>query len=218
LIVVIQCAASKRSTAGHLQTTDGQPVLFVANPLIAPDQKGLTYRRPDDRTEGGETGRELLLRYNQSPGENALGLLPAYQLYSNDVYHRLVNWFGIEKTFILSAGWGLINASLLTPAYDITFSASADEYKRRRKNDGYNDFKMIPAACEEEVVFLGGKDYLPLFCSLTGALTCRRTAFYNSSSAPNAPGCHLTRFATKTRTNWHYECARELLNNGAARS
>jgi hypothetical protein len=35
MIVVIQCAAGKRSGAGHLMSGDGRPVSFVANPDAA---------------------------------------------------------------------------------------------------------------------------------------------------------------------------------------
>jgi hypothetical protein len=64
---------------------------------------------------------ELLLRYNEAPGENPLGLLRAFKLYLNDIYRRLARHVGIENFLILSAGWGLIPASFLTPDYDITF-------------------------------------------------------------------------------------------------
>jgi hypothetical protein len=33
----------------------------------------------------------------------------------------------------------------------------------RRKGDRYDDFRMFPNDIEGKVVFLGGKDYLPLF-------------------------------------------------------
>jgi len=211
VIVVIQCAASKRVDAGHLRTADGTPVLFVANPELAPHSSSLMYACPDDPSPDGRSWRHNLLRYNEAPGNNPLGLLPAYELYANVMYRRLVARFGIANTFILSAGWGLIGASFLTPAYDITFSASAEDYKRRKKSAHYHDLQMLPEDCREDVVFVGGKDYLPLFCSLTSAMRCQRTVFYNSSSLPDAPGCSLKRFATTTRTNWHYECANELL-------
>jgi hypothetical protein len=63
-----------------------------------------------------------LIDYNENPGSNQLGLYPAFELYKNDIYRKLVDCFGIDKTFILSAGWGLIRASFLTPWYDITFT------------------------------------------------------------------------------------------------
>jgi hypothetical protein len=82
----------------------------------------------------------MLLRYNRKPAGNPLGLYSAWQLYENKAYARLVDQLGIDRVYILSAGWGLIRADFLTPCYDITFSQSADSYKRRRKADRYQDF------------------------------------------------------------------------------
>ena len=69
---------------------------------------------------------------------------------------------------------------------------------------------MLPQQTRDEIVFFGGKDYLPLVCELTGAIKTRKTVFYNSGRVPSAPGCTLRRFDTRTRTNWHYECANAL--------
>jgi hypothetical protein len=66
---------------------------------------------------------------------------------------------------------------------DITFSPSAEGYKRRRKTHRYHDFRMLPDRADEKILFFGGKDYLPLFCSLTAAIKTGRTAFYNSMRA-----------------------------------
>jgi hypothetical protein len=211
MIVVIQCAAGKRREAGHLQTAGGKSVLFVAQPAQAPRHENLVYARPDDDSGDGRSWRQVLVEYNKVPGNNPLRLLPVYELYANDTYGRLVERFGLNNTFILSAGWGLISASFLTPSYDITFSAAADAFKRRKQGEGYRDFQMVPLDTADEVIFLGGKDYLPLFCSLTAGLKGRRTVFYNSSASPSAPGCALRRYFTTTRTNWHYECANKLL-------
>jgi hypothetical protein len=119
---------------------------------------------------------------------------------------------------------GLIGASFLTPAYDITFSARAKQeapWKFRRKGDRYEDLCNLPADTAEPVVFFGGKDYLPLFCKLTGGIRSRRTIFYRASKLPEraskppeAPDCALQRFPTDTRTNWHYECVKEFLEGG----
>ena len=128
---------------------------------VADPSDGLLYERPDDMSDYGWTWREALLRYNQDLSHNPLRLLPAWQLYDNPVYGRLFEKFGVEKFFILSAGWGLIRADFLTPYYDITFSPSADAYKCRRKTDRYEDFCMLPANINEDVLFFGGKDYLP---------------------------------------------------------
>lgn len=210
--VVIQCAARKKPDAGQLCRRDGQPVLFVADPDSAPADVANAYARPDDVSDTGVSWRDQVLDYNDKPGNNSLGLLPAWRLYGNQTYERLVDGYGLESVYILSAGWGLIAADFLTPAYDITFSPSADKYKRRRKRDRYDDLRMLPAYTMEPIVFFGGKDYVPLFCSVTENAKGQRFLFYNSATAPDAPGCTLKRFNTSTRTNWHYECANAFIH------
>lgn len=210
--VVIQCAAGKRSDAGHLRTGGGKPVMFVADPAQAPQAGDLMYARPDDLAEDGRTWRDHLIEYNRAPQNNALKLRPAFELYENPAYGRLAAKFGVNRLFVLSAGWGLIPATFLTPAYDITFSQSADDYKRRRKSDAYRDLCLIPVDSDEPMVFLGGKDYLPLFARLTRGAQGRRIVFYNSMNRPDAPGCVLQKYETATRTNWHYECAKALVD------
>lgn len=211
MIVVIQCAAGKRTDAGRMRRLDGTEVLFVARPGLAPQGQVKASVRPDDDSGDGRSWRQALLGYNMSPGNNPMGLLPAYQLYANETYRLLVDRLGIENAYILSAGWGLLKSSFLTPYYDITFSAAAERYMQRKKDDSYRDLQMLSANVDDEVIFLGGKDYLPFFCSLTSDLRIRRTIFYNSRVPPVAPACALRRFATTTRTNWHYQCARWLL-------
>jgi hypothetical protein len=210
MIVVIQCAARKRPQAGRM-IASGRPVNFVADPRKAPDIPDRIYAHPDDRTEDGTTWRRLVAEYNKDPGNNPLGLYPAFELYQRDVYRRLVDKFDLKNVYILSAGWGLIRADFLTPSYDITFTASAEPYQRRLKTDKYADFQMLPSETEDQVVFLGGKDYLPLFCNLTARICSTPVAFYNSAKSPRAKRCHLKRFETTTRTNWHYECANALI-------
>ena len=211
MIVVIQCAARKSPDAGHLCRRNGKPVLFVADPHSAPADKDYFYSRPDDQSDKGVSWRATLLEYNKNPGNNPLGLLPAWKLYQNPTYGRLVDKIGVRNTYILSAGWGLLAAGFLTPDYDITLSPSADTYKRRRKKDRYDDLRMLPVSTAEPVVFFGGKDYVPLFCSLTERVKGQRVLFYNSAYAPDAPGCTLKRFDTTTRTNWHYGCANAFI-------
>lgn len=211
MIIVIQCAATKRPDAGCLITADGRPVIFVAKPELAPYDGSRAYARPDDLLENGRSWRELLHDYNERPGNNPLVLFPAYQLYQNPVYLRLAEAFGHEKLYILSAGWGLIRATFLTPYYDITFSQRGEGYKRRRKGDQYKDFCMLPPQVDEEIVFLGGKDYIPLFSALTSGIKGKRTVFFNSALPPDAPCCTSKKFPTSHRTNWHYECASFLI-------
>lgn len=214
MIVVIQCAASKAPDAGHLATADGKPVIFVAHPEIAPKHDGF-YARPDDDAGEGRSWREVLLAYNREQLGNVLGLLPAFRLYQNPVYERLVDNLGTENVYILSAGWGLVRSDFLTPYYDITFSPSArgaDAYKRRRKSDEYEDFCMLPEDADDDVLFFGGKDYVQLFCALSRRARGTRKVFHSAAEAPGAPGCIPVKFETRTRTNWHYECANAALD------
>ena len=211
MIVVIQCASSKQRHAGSFVMPNGRKVLFVADPNRAPPDDAIVYAQPDGVSDKGTTWRDVLLDYNLER-DNPLGLLRAWELYDKSVYGSLVASVGMENLYILSAGWGLISGSFLTPDYDITFSQSADAYKRRRKSDRYRDFRMMPEETREPIVFFGGKDYLPLFAALTSCISARKTVFYNSAQVPSMPGCVLKRFETRTRTNWHYECATAFLD------
>lgn len=214
MIVVIQCAARKRHNAGHLRTPDGRPIMFVADPATAPVGDGFMYARPDDPSHAdGKSWRDVLKAYNSHSGQNPHGLLPAWQLYSNRTYEFMAKHesLGFDRLFILSAGWGLISASFLTPKYDITFSKAKNVqfFKRRRRRDSYRDFCMLPSSGLDPIVFLGGKDYIRLFCDLTANAGRDRTVFY-AGSKPTAPGCTLCSFG-KPYTNWHYQCAKALL-------
>ena len=211
MIFVIQCAARKNPDAGYLLKRDGRKVMFVADPGAAPDGATRAYARPDDVSDTGKSWRTILREYNADPGHNPLGLLPAWKLYKNATYELLADHCGPEHFYILSAGWGLIRADFLTPAYDITFSPGAEKYKRRRKKDQYDDFNLLPKETGDDIVFFGGKDYVGLFCALTDGARRTRYLWHNSKSAPKAPGCVLRRFHTKTRTNWHYGCARAFI-------
>ena len=211
LTVVIQCAGTKRPEAGRLVGEDGNPVVFVARPDRAPKTKDVLYQRPDDLAHDGRTWRTHLLDYNRRREGNWLGLLPAWQLYRPPVYRELAETFGLENLFILSAGWGLLAADFLTPHYDIAFSNQADAYKRRSGRSQFADFRMLPDDRDQPIVFLGGKDYIGLFQTLTRDSASKRVIFYNAANAPGAPGCRCVRFATTMRTNWHYRCARALI-------
>ena len=80
MIVVIQCAACKAADAGHLRTQEGRNVMSVANPDLAPPDDECIYARPDDVAETGTSWRTVLRQYNENPGDNPLGLLPAWRL------------------------------------------------------------------------------------------------------------------------------------------
>jgi hypothetical protein len=71
---------------------------------------------------------------------------------------------------------------------------------------------MLPNDTENDLVFFGGKDYLPLFHSLTATNRSKKIVFFNSVHVPNIPGYLFRRFETKTKTNWHYGCAKAYLD------
>jgi len=126
----------------------------------------------------------------------------------------LTQEFGIKQIFILSAGWGLIPADFLTPDYDITFSQAKNvaKYCRRKKSDNYDDMCLLPDD-GDNIIFLGGKDYLPLFCQMTSKLKGEKIVFYNSKSDLNlGPKFNTERFKTARRTNWHYDCVQQLID------
>lgn len=209
--VVVQCAASKTDGAGCFRAPSGRSVAFVAKPEAAAPDAGTIFARPDDPAENsGQSWRDLVTAYQLTRG-NPLGLAPAFKLYANGAYSALADKFGVDNLYILSAGWGLIRADFLTPTYDITFSAAAEAVNRRRARDRYRDFCQADLSATDELVFLGGKDYLALFCALTAKSKGERIVIYNSGTPPAAPGCRTVRYATTTRTNWHYQAAQDLV-------
>jgi hypothetical protein len=126
----------------------------------------------------------------------------------------LVERFGTEKIFILSAGWGIIRSDFLTPDYDITFSSgkNVERYARRNKTDSFSDFCFL-ADDGDEITFLGGKDYLPLFTKLTRDLIGPKVIFFNTKSDLQVgTGFIAKRFETNRQTNWQYECAQMLVD------
>lgn len=219
LKIVIACAGSKYDK-GYLTKEKDEPVYFVAKPEDAPQDPRIScYAHPDDEWTDGITYREKLLIYNKrysKEGFNPDGLQKAYRLYKHKIYRDIVETFGEENIYILSAGWGLIKANFLTPFYNITFSQTAsgeDSYKRRHKDDKYCDFNHLENNSDRPVIFFGGKDYLHFFCRLTKNYGGRKIAFYNSEYINEAKfsGIELKHYNTQTRTNWHYVCAKQAM-------
>ena len=211
--IVIVCAARKEEDrAGCLRQQDGRKVKFVADPDSAPRTESYVYARPDDISDVGVSWTETLRQYNRNPEDNPLGLLPAWELYSNPTYKYLACEHGTERLYILSGAWGLISATFLTPMYDITFSEYAKPYQRRKAEDCYGNFCMLPANTVEPVVFFGGKDYVCFFCSLTKDIKAERYIFHKSRNAPTAPGCQTRKFEPEHQGIWYYECARSFID------
>jgi len=211
MIAVIQAAACRPPDTGHMKTRDGRRVLFVADPDQAPGDPGICHARPDSRSNFCITWRKLVVGYNENPRDNPLGLLPAWQFYRHAIYARLVEQLGANRTYVLSAGWGLIKASFLIPNYDISLSPDVEPFRRRNAADAYDDFCMLPANSEEDLYFFGNEEYVPLFCHLTAAHRGRRIVFYHGANPPTAPGCTLRKFEPGSGRHWHHECAAEML-------
>ncbi len=216
--VVIQCAATKDRNAGTFHTVDGRKVAFVADPALAPPEQGVLYAHPDDPSDQpGLTWRDRVAAENAPGATYPWGLMPAGELYSPRIYRALTARFGVEQVFILSAGWGLVRSDWRLPAYDIAFAASAAPFHRRRGIAGYRDgvAGVLWEPPEPDLVFLGGRAYLPLFEHLTATYGGRRLVFYPQLGpdpvVPNLPGCATQAFVTTQRTNWHYACAAALI-------
>jgi hypothetical protein len=97
VIVIIQCAATKHAEAGRMKSAEGKSVVFVGKPESAPPAHAHSYARPDDLSDAGKSWREALLEYNRTAKNNPLGLYPAYRLYKNQIYERLVDRFGLKN-------------------------------------------------------------------------------------------------------------------------
>ncbi|MGQ0585230.1 MAG: hypothetical protein ACT4O6_25100 [Reyranella sp.] len=221
MIAIIQCAGSKVPRAGHMKTRDGRNVLFVARPADDPVASTHVHARPDDDSDWGGSWREELQRYNRrytQQKDNPCGLLPASKLYKPRIYRDLVAELGEDRVFILSAGWGLVRASFLLPAYDITFSRNTKvpSHKRRRHAErreewkDQNDLLSLPSPLEP-IHFFGGRDYLPLFDELTRNVATPRTVHYFGETSPDLLGCTTKRFESTKSRNWHYDCAADFL-------
>jgi hypothetical protein len=185
---------------------------------------------PDEIMNNGITSWRDYLMNNQ----NDTNIKKAYELYKStktkypniylDLYHKYNTNF-----FILSAGWGLVNSEYRLPKYNITFSNGPNilPKNRRKKKSIYKDFnqfykesKNLLINPEEDIVFIGGKDYLELFYVLTQDLPNRKIIYYKGNFPTNQPlNCQNFIFRNylhskpTTNTNWHYELAYKISNS-----
>lgn len=217
---VIQCASSKDERAPFLRASTGRRLAFVAHPEVAPANEKVEWAHPDHPSDvPGETWRQVVQR-NDASG-NPRALWPAWKLYRPPQYELLVRTFGADRTLILSAGWGLVRADFPLPPYDITFARS-DDWKQRSVRDRFADFNHLRAAPGAPIVFLGGKDYLPLFHALTHPLAAKRIIPFrcapaDTSSAVRREGdVTWIPYRTPRCTNWHYSCVEDICRDPAS--
>ena len=127
------------------------------------------------------------------------------------IYRRLIEEFGWQQVFILSAGWGLVRADFRIPNYDITFSQAKKIplYARRKVKDSFwKNFCQLDMGDGRPLVFFGTVKYISLLVELTQDYAGTKFAFYsatNSNVDLEKAGFKVERFARFT--NWHYECA-----------
>lgn len=221
--IIVQCAGRKDRMAGSFLFS-GKKVKFVSRPEIAALEEAtdFSYFRPDDvNPDSGKTWREMLVEYNAAGG-NLLHLLPAVDLYGNSIYKATKHYAAqiSAELYILSAGWGLVRAEFLLPDYNITFARQSNipKYAIRTASAKFNDFNQVrPAGPEEEVHFFGGKDYLPLFCSLTADLGGRKIIHHHGGLPIKQESFEYLAFTPakpQRKTNWHYECLRRFIERG----
>jgi len=225
--IIIACTNKKRD--GGSFKSNGETVKFVADPNRTPHSNHYIYARPDDESDDGDesdngrTWRMRLHNYNENyknTGENPDNLLPAYKLYKNPIYKKLVDKFCVENVFILSAGWGLIPANYLTPIYDITFSNNGESYSKRKCSDIYKeDSSMLPDN-EEDIIFLGGKDYQKLFRKLCRNYEGEKVIFHyypldsTAQCSKDVDGFELRPYKSSNPRKWYYECAEKICKKG----
>src|SRR5262249_42149796 len=190
---------------------------FVADPdhrdLRRKAQSSVCYQRPDDASDiGFGTWRETLTAYNEGKS-NPLNLLQASDLYEHDVYRRLVTAFDPLDIFILSAGWGLIRSTFLTPYYNITFSnCKGKPWTKRKLNEPWQDFNHLRdtgVLADEEVHFFGGHDYLEFFYALTQPLPATKIIHYKMPE--RREGYTYEAYATPRNQNWHYAPVQDFI-------
>ena len=210
--IVIQCAGRKKESAGRLTKLSGERVLFVAHPDKCSSQANC--HRPDDHADGRDgTWRDYLKIYNQK-GLNPDNLFHAWELYRPPIYKALVEKYGVQDVFILSAGWGLIRSDYLLPYYNITFSNQGEPYSKRRRRDWFRDFNHLEDAgihADEAVYFFGGQDYLPLYLTLTQNIVARKVIYNSRGSDFQLQGYECITY--RSYTNWHYSCAQAFIDD-----
>ena len=220
--IVIPCAAGKVPVEcgdfnGFMRDSKHRSLIFVGDPKEAPNNGGLRYVSPDCNYKSNETFRNKLCSYNdkfKSRGYNPDNLLPAYKLYENSIYRELVESeiFGMDRVYILSAGWGIVKANFLLPMYDITFSSGRGNYNWQSRRIDFSKFYRLDDTCNETVEFIGTSNYVKMFEELTKDYYGDKLIYVNSKNFKNKGfiDCKVDR---KKHRFWHYECARRKLNS-----
>jgi hypothetical protein len=202
--IVMMCSSDKNESF----FTNFKEITFKAI------SNGKSHFHPDDFMFDGQKNWRTFLQENQLDPN----LIRSFELYKRDEYRALHERFG-DSFYILSAGWGLINSEYRLPKYDITFSNYSDNSAKRKTVQQYQDFNQLKSNQSEDVVFIGGRDYLPLFYQLTKHLKNRKIVYYfgdlNTLPKPkhNVSSFNFRLFSSKNNRKWHYELA-QLFSKG----
>jgi hypothetical protein len=141
--------------------------------------------------------------------QDDINLLMTYKLYSRKEYRCLYERFK-NSLYILSAGWGLVGAEFKLPYYDITFSSKSGSSNKRDKITDFKDFNQLDISDNEDVVFIGTPNYVPLFIHLTKNLSNRKIIYWKSKSLKKIKvndTFEYCYFPNGTNRNWYYELA-----------
>jgi len=216
--IIIACTSKKRD--GGSFKSNGETVKFVAHPEYAPHSDHYIYARPDDISDDGRLSWwERLRDYNENyknTKENPCNMLPAFELYKNPIFEKLVNEFCIENVFIISAGWGIIPADYLTPIYDITASNRGEAHSKIKIEDTLKKVPNMLPDNGEDIIFLGGKDYQKLFHKLFRNYEGEKIIFYycqpdlTAQRSKDNDGFELRPYQSSNPRKWYYECAEEI--------
>lgn len=236
-IIVIQCA--ERKTQKSWQWRDRQ-VVFVANRNKYTESDPVPYEPDETIPDTNMTWRHAFLdhyRNKRKPDvlDDADELPEAWKLYYpqypfQDIYKCLVNKCGKEKVFILSAGWGLVNADFQLPPYNITFTSEAHDYARISVKEllakllRYNPLDGVTDE-DTTIYFFGGKHYRKLLYRYTDSVPVRKVVIYYYCTNKDAQDkaqerenehYEFRRYNPKeaSRRTWYYECARRFIKGG----
>lgn len=210
--VILSCCDRKNGTPFF---HEGKEITFISHvKKNLPD--GLHVHPDDSILNNSITWRSII---NEQGSRD--DLIPAYELYKPDVYKLLFERYH-DDLFIFSAGWGIVKASFKLPKYNITFSKNKNIpiHARRNHEDFFNDFNQLVGIDENErIILIAGSDYVLPFCHLTKGLPNKKTIIYksqnllNNNPYLNDHNYEFIHYQTNTRTNWHYEFAKRLINN-----
>jgi hypothetical protein len=213
--VVMICAGRKNNSYFTAYPNENF-VNNIALPPLSPSE-----HHPDaPMTLGKITWRDYLTNH-----QNDNNLLEAYNLYKRNEYRCLYRKYK-NNFYILSAGWGLVNSEFKLPNYNITFSTNSKQRNKRSKNINtvpfYKDFnkfydesKKLLINPKEDILYVGGKDYLELFYDLTQNLPNRKIIFkFNNTDIPAPPNNSflIRSYLINYPSFWYYQLAKDLCN------